>query len=238
MSLVILSLLPDRLNVNGDAENARVLAMRARWSGVPAEVVTRPPRRPDLVVIGSGFDAELPATLSALRRFAGALFEWVETGVPVLAVGTGLESLCTRIRLGSHETLPGLGLIPAEAAPAPRRMNGDLIGRSSLGLLVGYENHDRMLRLADPGEALADVVHGAGNGDGSEGVVHGSIVGTHLHGPVLAKNPFVADYLLSAATGGGYRPSGERIEAVDALARAVRERAIRRIGTGRLARTA
>ena len=78
--------------------------------------------------------------------------------------------------------------------------------------------------------ALGVVVSGTGNDGLSEGARLGSVVGTHLHGPVLAKNPALADALLAAAFGDAYRTDDPRIRFVDETARTARELTAARLG--------
>jgi CobQ-like glutamine amidotransferase family enzyme len=69
--------------------------------------------------------------------------------------------------------------------------------------LTGYENHGGVTTLGPTARPLGRVVVGNGNagGDGTEGIVNGRVVGTYLHGPVLARNPALADHLLTSALG-------------------------------------
>ena len=96
-------------------------------------------------------------------------------------------------------SIEGLGILPGRAVPRSGRVTDDLVVASPrFGLLVGFENHARDYVGAE-GSPLGRVRAGAGNGrdSGQEGVVMGAVVGTHLHGPVLAKNPSFADELLT-----------------------------------------
>jgi CobQ-like glutamine amidotransferase family enzyme len=227
--LRILSVFPELLNVNGDAENAAVLAARSRWAGRSARVVRlglndpTPTDAPGIVVIGSTTDAALPSVLDALSRSRSALAEWIAAGVPVLAVGTGWEALSTSIALADG-VVDGLGLVPGSAATADARVSDDLVITSRFGRLVGYENHARDYTLEPGTEPLGEIVYGRGNGlaGSSEGMIVGNIIGTHLHGPVLAKNPTLADHLLTLALGEGYDSRTVSTGRVDDIARAAR----------------
>ncbi|MDH6237025.1 cobyric acid synthase [Cryobacterium sp. CG_9.6] len=229
-TLTIISLLPHLLNTNGDAENARVLAQRARWSGHDASVVTVTNRAdlPDVVdaiVIGSGSDAALTEARDVLLTMVDKLREWTTAGVPLLAVGTGWELLSWGIELTDGKVIEGLGLVAGRAVPRLTRATDDLVVTSKHGRLVGFENHARDYVGAEA-SPLGRVAYGAGNGNGGEGLVMGDVVGTHLHGPVLARNPRLADHLLTAAlrrAGVDYAP-GERTISVDAVAEAARDR--------------
>lgn len=206
MTLTIVSMLPMLQNTNGDAENATVLAVRARWAGLDAEVVEVEtladlPERVDAVVLGSGSDASLEASRAALLTMHDEFRRWGTEGVPILAVGTGWELLSWGIERRDGDAVEGLGILPGRAVPRPSRVAGDLIIASPRsGILVGFENHSRDYVGAE-GSPLGRVRAGHGNGrdSGQEGVVMGEVFGTHLHGPVLAKNPAFADHLLEIA---------------------------------------
>jgi CobQ-like glutamine amidotransferase family enzyme len=222
----VLALLPELTDVNGDAQNALVLVRRAQWAGRDASMQRlhageRPSGTPLAVVLGSTTDPDLSRLLEGLAGLRDALADWVAAGIPLLAVGTGLEALSRSIRLPAG-LLDGLGLIPGEAEPLGTRAAGDLVVRTAEGDLVGYENHARGLRLDAGTEPLGAVLRGIGDGGGTDGVRHGSIVGTRLHGPVLAKNPALADAVLSAAFGEPIVPSGEHAAAADAAAARIR----------------
>lgn len=222
----VLALLPELTDVNGDAQNALVLARRAQWAGLEADVQRLHVGEsysgtPLAVVLGSTTDPTLPRLLAALADLRAPLTDWIAAGVPVLAVGTGLEALSRSVRLPDGR-LDGLGLVPGEAEPLAARVAGDLVVHAQEGELVGYENHSRGLRL-DPGvAALGTVVRGVGDGWGVDGVRVGSLLGTRLHGPVLAKNPALADAVLAVAFGHPVVPAGEQAAAADAAAARIR----------------
>lgn len=238
MTEQILTLFPEQLDVNGDSQNATVLAQRARWAGLDVAVQTlplgapAPDASPAAVVIGSSVDAELHAVREGLAALAPALRRWVDAGVPLLAVGTGLELLSSGLRLDDAREIEGLGLLPGRAEPLPARAAEDLVVSSRFGRLIGYENHARGLRGIRAAEALGTVAAGVGNDRTTEGVIVGSAIGTHLHGPVLAKNPAIADWMLTTAFGERYRVTDERIRAVDDMARAARDQIAKRLGLG------
>jgi CobQ-like glutamine amidotransferase family enzyme len=233
-ALTVLTVFPRLFNVNGDAENALVLAQRSRWSGHSARIVAVeaddafPAVAPSIVVIGSTTDVQLPRAITALRSARDRLAEWIAAGVPVLAVGTGLELLSEGIELGEPDRLDGLGLVPGRAVTAATRVSNDLVVSSPYGRLIGYENHARDFVLPEGVDPLGDVLFGRGNGaDASsapltEGLRFESVIGTHLHGPVLAKNPALADHLLTLALGDGYDSRTVPGGRVDDIARAAR----------------
>ncbi|TFD75398.1 type 1 glutamine amidotransferase [Cryobacterium fucosi] len=240
-ALTIVSVLPELLGSNGDAANARVLAQRARWAGFDADIapvrtVADLPEQVDLVVIGSGSDTGLTAVRDILATMTEQLRGWCAAGIPILAVGTGWELLSWGIELGDGAIVEGLGIVTGRAVPLPERATDDLIVDSRLGRLVGFENHARGYVGAEA-SPLGRVRSGTGNGPvpggtGVEGLVMGNLFGTHLHGPVLARNPALADHLLRTAlarSGAEYVP-GEQAATVDEIAKAARNDIAVRLG--------
>jgi len=231
---------PDLLGTYGDRGNALVLAARARARGIAVEVVmvraeSPVPRSADLYCIGGGEDA--PQVEAARRLQAdGGLGAAVSGGATVLAVCAGMQVLGHRFPGPGGQSVAGVDLLGIVTRPAEgdeRRAVGEVLARPTLAgsalvgdaWLSGYENHaGRTVR--DPGTpALGSVRVGVGNGDGAfgEGALQEGIVGTYLHGPVLARNPALADALLERAVGGPLAPlawpevellRGERIRAV------------------------
>lgn len=230
--LRILHLYPRELGINGDAGNVLALAERARWRGVEAEVVTHGPggelpASVDIVHIGSGPLSSQRAVIGDIARIAAQLRQWRDAGVPILAIAGGWQLLGTEIETPEGETLAGAGVFPTRAALGSRRHVAEVIVKTRDGLtLAGFENHSATTKL-DGGEPLGDIVSGFGNGDRTEGVVIGSAIGTHLHGPVLPMNPALADRLLQTALRGELPPVTQT-ERVDRYAtnarRAIAER--------------
>lgn len=235
ITLNIVSVLPRLLDTNGDAANARVLARRARWAGLDATVlavenVEEVPAEVDLVVIGSGTDTGLTQARDALLPLADVLRRWIDAGIPVLAVGTGWELLSEGLDLADGTAVSGLGIVPGRAGALQQRVTDDIVVTTPSARLIGFENHAR--GYAGATEPLGAVHTGTGNGDGSEGMIFGSFVGTHLHGPVLARNPELADRLLEAACASrGYARAGSgQAAAVDDIAKAARNQVAVRLG--------
>ncbi len=237
----IASLLPRLLNTNGDAGNARVLAQRIRWSGEEAQVVdvhTRAdlPEHVDAVSIGSGTDATLLPARDALRTVVDELRIWTNSGVPILAVGTGWELASWGIDLADGTVIEGLGLVAGHAVPRVSRATDDIIVSSKYGRLVGFENHARDYVGAEA-SPLGRVLYGSGNGAKNsgphiEGLTMGEMFCTHLHGPILARNPGLADHLLKAAFSrhGMAYERGSAATAVDAVALLGRNQVAERLG--------
>jgi hypothetical protein len=98
----------------------------------------------------------------------------------------------------------GAGILDLTTSTGRRRAVGEVVAEatdSNIQTLTGFENHRGRTRLGGDATPLGRVVSGTGNGDGTDGVLTSSVVGTYLHGPVLARNPTLADFILSRATG-------------------------------------
>lgn len=216
MSATVVLLLPEVLGTYGDAGNASVLAMRLRWRGIDAAVHTvgwddAVPENADVYVLGGGEDAAQMLAVERLRDSVG-LRRALDRGAPTLAVCAGLQILGRSFTVADGTRVSGLGVLDVETVPGRgARRIGDVSADPLLpGLtepLVGFENHGGVTTLGPDAAPLARVRgNGAGNGTGDrlEGAVGGSgdnVVGTYFHGPVLARNPELADLLLTRAVG-------------------------------------
>lgn len=198
--------LPDLLGTYGDSGNAEILARRLQWRGISARVVPVTIDEPlpmslPIYVIGGGEDA---AQELATRQLAG-LGTAVERGASIFAVCAGLQLLGHEFAALGGRTSAGLGLLDLRTVAAPSRAIGEITSQPcTAGLdqpLTGFENHQGHTVLGPRARPLGRVGRGTGNGDGTEGAVQDRIIGTYLHGPVLARNPQLADLLLTQVLG-------------------------------------
>lgn len=207
-------ILPDVLGTYGDDGNALVLCQRARLRGLDAEIVRVKlgeaiPETLDLYCLGGGEDTA--QILAAEHLIAdGGLTRAATAGRPILAICAGLQVLGESFH-ASDRTVQGLGLIDATTSPLDKRAIGEVITTPTLeGLtepLTGFENHMGATILGTDASPIGKVTRGVGNdGQGGEGAVQGSVIATYMHGPVLARNPELADLLLTRATGLGLEP--------------------------------
>lgn len=247
MTLTVVVVHPDLLGTYGDGGNGVVLVQRARWRGIGAELVQATSDAPlpaaDVYCLGGGEDAAQTASAERLRA-EGTLARAVEKGSPVLAVCAGYQIVGSAFAAADGRSLPGVGLLDVTTVKGTgRRAVGEVLAEpldASLGLLTGFENHGGLTSRGAGVAPLARVAAGVGNGDGTEGAVSGRVVGTYLHGPVLARNPSLADMLLSWATHRSLDPLDDREETALREERigAVRARRAVRSGMGRVARYA
>lgn len=230
---------PDLLGTYGDAGNGRVLSARAAWRGFDVELVLAPSARPlpgggDLYCIGGGEDG--PQVQAAERLADGTLARAVDDGAVLLAVCAGYQIVGTEFPDATGAVRRGLGLLDVRTMKGPgARAVGEILAEprrdpalGQLPTLTGFENHGGLTTLGSAVKALADVHAGIGNGDGTEGAWSGTVFGTYLHGPVLARNPAFADLLLAVATGVALAPLDDEEE------RALRRERLR--GGGRVVR--
>ena len=213
-------LYPDHLNIYADRGNIAVLAQRAARRGHELDVRSigigdsLDPAAHDLLYIGGGQDREQGLIAPDLAAKGDVVRDAHDRGVAMLAVCGGYQLLGRGYRGRDGAFMPGAGLFGHETVAGDVRMIGDVLleCRLSSGRAVkvaGFENHAGRTILDEGAEPLGRVVYGFGN-DGSsgfEGCRLGRAIGTYLHGPLLPRNPALADWLLSQAvahaTGGG-----------------------------------
>jgi CobQ-like glutamine amidotransferase family enzyme len=203
-------LYPELLGTYGDRGNARVLLQRLAWRDIPAELVEAPwgepaPASCDIYVLGGGEDSPQASAAAALIA-EGALHRAVDGGAAVLGICAGFQILGHSFFGPDGAVRPGLGLLDCTTARrASPRIVGEILVEPdpavALPALSGYENHAGLTDLGPGAIPLGRVDVGVGNGDGTEGAIGGRVVGTYLHGPVLARNPALADRLLSWVAG-------------------------------------
>lgn len=198
---------PSLLGTYGDGGNASVLAQRLRWRGIDADIVEVAvdeslPEQADIYVLGGGEDTAQTLAVSRL----GGLARVVDRGAPVFAVCAGFQILGETFLDGRGEAHAGIGLIDCRTDRLPgSRAVGELLGRPALDdltePLTGYENHGGRTLLGPAARPFATVEAGVGNGNGVDGAVQGSVLATYLHGPALARNPALADWILTRVVG-------------------------------------
>jgi len=203
--LTIVWLYHDLMNLYGDRGNVLTLAHRARARGMAVKVkgvsIGETLPQADIIFFGGGQDQEQDIVSADLPSKQVELREHIEKGAPLLAVCGGYQLLGDHYQLADGSKLPGIGLLPVHTQASNKRMINDLLVTSPYGELIGFENHSGQTFLDQGAQPLGKVVLGFGNNgeDGTEGVRYKNAIGTYLHGPLLPKNPKLADALLAAA---------------------------------------
>ena len=200
---------PDLLSTYGDRGNLLVLQRRAQLRGLAVEAVDvkadeAVPQYGDIYLLGGGED--LPQILAARRLKAdGGLRAAANRGAVIFAVCAGYQVIGSQFGGVEGEPVEGLGILDISSGRGDRRGVGEIVADvdPELGVdrLTGFENHQGMTAIGPGARPLARVTLGVGNGDGTEGAYAGTVLGTYLHGPVLVRNPSLADLLLTWVAG-------------------------------------
>ena len=229
MKIRVAHLYPDYLNIYADRGNIAVFARRAALRGHSLEVTAVEPGDElepasfDLIYIGGGQDREQALVAPDLAERGDVLRLAVKTGTALLAVCGGYQLLGRGYRGRDGSWLPGAGLFPLETVAGERRLIGDVLLEVELDgmttTVAGFENHAGRTLLDSGTTALGRVLAGHGNDgtSGLEGCRVAAAIGTYLHGPLLPRNPVLADWLLTRALehaggDGSLEPLGDELE--------------------------
>jgi lipid II isoglutaminyl synthase (glutamine-hydrolysing) len=239
-TLRVCALYPQLMNIYADRGNLLLLQRRCEWRGIGFELTASDLGEPldadaaDLFYIGGGQDRDqrlCALDLAEVKR--EGLHAAAERGAALLAVCGGYQLLGHSYELGG-ETLPGVGLVDLRTvrSDGPRLIGNvaievDLDGApGGKRVLAGFENHGGRTHLGPGARPLGTVLRGHGNdgASGFEGVRHGNVIGTYLHGPLLPKNVWLADWLIARALGRD-EPLAPLDDALEAAAHAEARRA-------------
>jgi lipid II isoglutaminyl synthase (glutamine-hydrolysing) len=214
-ALRVCALYPDLMNIYADRGNLLMLERRCRWRGIDFELTgvglgdELDADAADLLYIGGGQDRDQERCAADLVELKQApLRDAAKRGAVVLAVCGGYQLLGHSYQLGER-TLPGVGLLDCTTVRDDRQR---LIGNVAIEVkldggqprtLAGFENHGGRTHLGSDAQPLGRVLKGHGNNgvDGYEGVRRDNVIGTYLHGPLLPKNAWFADWLIETALG-------------------------------------
>ena len=243
MELRLLALYPDHMNIYADRGNILFLRRRCEWRGIgfsyagagPGDRIE--PADHDLLYMGGGQDRDqVMVARDLVETKREALAAAVGDGAVMLAVCGGYQLLGHSYELGA-ERIPGLGLADLETVREPgERLIGNVAIEADLGdgprEIAGFENHGGRTRLGEGARPLGRVLRGFGNNgrDGLEGVRRDNLIGTYLHGPLLPKNAWLADRLISMALGRRYGEPPELEPLDDAIEAGAHESARRAAG--------
>lgn len=213
-ALLIANVHPLLTAAQGDDGNARALRHRARLHGIESSIITvggsRALPTADVYLIGGAPRSKQPQLVSALRK-DGRLATAVAGGAVVFGVNAGFLALGETYTGKDSTTREGACLLDVRFTTGDG-IEGPVVTRANaalgLGELSGYESHTGRATLGPGVRPLATLECGVGNGDrpATDGAVAGKVIGTWLHGPVLARNPELADLLLRWAVGGELPP--------------------------------
>ena len=212
MSVKVVLVYQSLLGIYGDRGNAAVAMRRLLWRGIDAELVVVEPGQTlpadgALYLLGGGEDMAQVSAVRALKADRN-LFRAMDAGAVLFAVCAGYQICGETFTVGDRdEVVDGLGLLDVTTRRGHTRAVGEILTTwtkpdGNQSLITGFENHGGFSTLGPKAAPLARVEIGVGNArDGTEGAVQGRVIATYPHGPVLARNPELADHLLSLALG-------------------------------------
>lgn len=207
-SIRIIQLYPRDMNLYGDWGNVLVLKKRLEWRGFAVAIIDHNPGDTtdfsigDIFVGGGGQDSGQTVIQDDLLARGEELCQLVAGGAPMLLICGMYQLFGRRFVTGDGTEIRGIGALPVETRASEERLIGNITLESKqFGTIVGYENHSGQTFLDEGATPLGQVVRGAGNNltDGHEGVLHHHVIATYLHGPILPKNPRLADFLIAKA---------------------------------------
>lgn len=217
MKITIGHLYPDLLNLYGDRGNIQCLMKRCLWRGIEAETIAFELgdkidfSKLDIVLLGGGSDREQMIVCDKLKEIQKDFKAYVEDNGVVIAICGGYQLLGNYYKT-DQGMIEGLKLVDMSTEQGKGRLIGNIVMQSDLFdmPIVGFENHGGRTAIGN-NKPLGKVLSGYGNDgqSGEEGVVYKNVIGTYLHGPLLPKNPQLADFLISRALEKKY---GKKIE--------------------------
>ena len=207
MKLTIGHLYPDLLNLYGDRGNIQCLMKRCQWRGIEAETIAYEMNDRidfsglDIVLLGGGSDREQMLVCEKLKEIRDDFQAYVEKDGVVIAICGGYQLLGKYYKT-DQGIISGLDLVDMYTEQGDGRLIGNIVLKSELFEMpvVGFENRGGRTCINNT-RPLGRVLHGAGNDgkSGYEGIIYKNVIGTYLHGPLLPKNPQLADWLILQA---------------------------------------
>ena len=206
-------MLPDLLNLYGDGGNVCVLEQRLKWRNIPVDIKqvmhgdVLDFSSVDLVMMGGSPDAEQKLASESILKMRKGLANYIENAGPVLAICGSFQMLGHEWLLNG-QSVRGLGIVDMTTkrpGTSADRLVNNIALKTDLATapVIGYENHAGRTYLGSGVKAFGSVISNTGMGNNSEtkqdGVRYKNVIGTYLHGPLLAKNPEIADWLLMRA---------------------------------------
>ncbi len=231
---------PKLMNVYGDRGNILTLQKRCQWRDIKVEIkyLDSPLseeglEKCDLLMMGGAQDQQQEIVSDDLKKKSKAFKSVIEKGIPGLYVCGAYQFLGNYYKDASGTKISGLGifdLYTVNQGEDSKRLIGNIVTKSLIvngqsSILVGFENHGGKTYLGTNIKPLGTVMSGFGNNgeDKTEGAIYKNSIGTYFHGPILPKNPFLADYLIKNALSVKYGKNFELKKLDDSLAENARK---------------
>ena len=203
-------LYPDLMSIYGDRGNLIVLQKRCEWRGIEVvvkhlglEETEKEFRNVDLLFMGGAQDNQQTIVARDLEKKKEVLRDHIESGTPGLYICGGFQFLGKYYKEADGTIIEQLGVLDVYTVnPGGERLIGNIAievtGLPIKQTFVGFENHGGRTRLGKEVKPLGKVLKGFGSNaeDKTEGAVYKNSIGTYFHGPILPKNPELADYLI------------------------------------------
>ncbi len=212
---------PDLMSTYGDRGNVQIVQKRAEWYGFTTQIVPISVHSPaeelsscNIIFMGGAQDLQQAIVTKDLGESKGnVLKNMIEAGVPGLFICGGYQFLGNYYKAAVGTIIDGLkifDLYTEHPGDQKKRCIGNIyvqVNHERLkkychdNPIIGFENHGGRTYLSDPSYAWGKVVKGYGNNgeDQTEGILYKNALGTYLHGPLLSKNPEIADFLIDQA---------------------------------------
>jgi len=200
---------PDLMNLYGDRGNLLCLQRRMEWYGLNCQIKTillndkLDYSQIDMLFMGGGSDREQGLVYHDLIHKADQMMLQIEQGLPVLCICGAYQLLGKYYKSLDGKVMDGLGFFDFHTTGKKGRLIGNILLESEISgqkfTIVGFENHGGRTFCSDPElHSLGQVIKGYGNNgeDKREGIRYKNLIGTYLHGPLLPKNPYLADFYI------------------------------------------
>lgn len=210
----IAHLYPDLMNLYGDRGNLICLQKRLQWYGHDCSIESLGLRDEmalepfDMVFMGGGSDREQGLVYEDLLRKGNLLKDEIEAGLPMLCICGAYQLLGFSYIAADGQVMDGLRFFGFRTVAGSPRLIGNVLIEANMNgqvvTVVGFENHGGRTIFDDSTlQPFGRVIAGFGNNgrDGGEGLIYKNLIGTYLHGPLLPKNPAVADFFISTMAG-------------------------------------
>lgn len=202
----IVHLYPHDMNIYGDTGNRIILENRLKWRGIATKIslVNQGDKLPldaDIIIGGGGQDKGQQAVEKDLKNKSVTLKQMSQDGVAMLMICGMYQLFGDCFITKNKEQIKGISILPIHTEASEERMIGNIVVSTAFGDIVGYENHSGKTYLHEGCLPLGKVIRGHGNNgeDKTEGARLNNVFASYLHGPILSKNPLLADELLKCA---------------------------------------
>lgn len=207
MNLNICWLYREYMSTYGDRGNIICLTKRSEWRGIEVKIQSEI-KNADLVFGGGAQDRQQMLVINDLLKQKTLLSKMFNGNIPGLFVCGSPQLLGHYYETADKKKLPGLGIFDmvTHSGFGKPRLIGNLVAKTELGEIVGFENHSGRTYLGNV-KPFGNVVSGFGNNgeDKTEGAIYKNCLATYSHGPLLPKNPHIADWLIAKALEIKYR---------------------------------